>query len=470
VLTFCETLGNGGARGAWNRRDFLRIGSLGLGGLTLPGLLEARSQAASAGGPVSDRSVILLFLHGGPSQTETFDPKMTAPAEIRSATGQVRTCLPGISFGGTFPQLAARADRLAIFRSYRTGDGRHDIKPVVGQDTADANLGSLYARVAGTSHPASGMPRNAALFPRAVDSHAQQANLSFGKFHATGSLGSAYAPFVPGGDGDLQKDMQLTLPRARLDDRRELLARLDHIKRSHDSGGSIEGLERFRQQAFETILGGVADAFDLSKEDPQVVARYDTAPLVRPENISRRWNNYNNYVDNARSLGKLLLLARRLCEAGCGFVTVTTNFVWDMHADRNNAGVEEGMQYMGRPLDHALSAFLDDVAARGLSDKILLVATGEMGRTPKINKNGGRDHWGGLSPLLLAGGGLRMGQVIGQSTRDAGQPLSEPLSIRHLTSTVMHTLLDIGQVRTMTGIPSDVARAVTGGEPLPGLF
>ncbi|MCO6454076.1 MAG: DUF1501 domain-containing protein [Pirellulaceae bacterium] len=451
------------------RREFLRIGGLGIGGLTLSSLLATRGQAAGSQPAVHERSVILLFLHGGPSQTETFDPKMSAPAEIRSATGEVATRLPGVTFGGTFPQLAAQADRLTIVRSYQSGDGNHDIKPVVGRDSAGANLGSLYARVAGTSHPLTGMPRNAALFPRAVEPQAQPANQSFGKFHATGSLGSAYAPFVPGGEGDLQKDMQLSLPRARLDDRRELLVGLDRVKRSLDSGGLLDGVDRFRQQAFDTILGGVAEAFDLSKEDPRVVARYDTATLVRPESISRAWNNYNNYVDNARTLGKLLLLARRLCEAGCGFVTVTTNFVWDMHADRNNAPVDEGMQYMGRPLDHAVSAFLEDVAARGLSDKILLVATGEMGRTPKINKNGGRDHWGGLTPLLLAGGGLPMGQVIGQSTSDAGQPLSEPLTNRHLTSTIMHSLLDIGKVRTMTGLPSDVSRAITDGSPIPGL-
>src|SRR5207245_1947029 len=152
----------------------------------------------------------------------------------------------------------------------------------------------------------------------------------------------------------------------------------------------LDGMDRTRAQAFGTILGGVADGFDLAKEDPRTLARYDTAALVRPENIDRKWRNYNHYVDNAKALGKLLLLARRLCERGCGFVTVTTNFVWDMHADRNNAGVAEGMRYMGLPLDHALSAFLDDVAARGLDERILLVCCGEMGRTPRLNNQGGR--------------------------------------------------------------------------------
>lgn len=457
------------------RRDFLRVGGLTLGGLGLPalglpGLLATRASAASATRPVTNKSVIFLFLHGGPAQTETFDPKMTAPSGVCSVTGEINTALPGITFGSTFQRLAGLADKLTIVRSFQTGDGNHDIKPIVGRDTAGANLGVLYARVAGANHPVTGMPTNAVLFPRSVDPERQPGNMNFGKFDATGPLGSAYTPFVPGSGGSLQEDMQLTLTRDRLDDRRGLLAQLDRIQREVDSNGSLDGADQYQQQAFATIMGGVAKAFDLSTEDARTLARYDTAPLVRPEQISKRWNNYHNYVDNAKTLGKLLLLARRLCEAGCGFVTVTTNFVWDMHADVNNATMQEGMQYMGLPLDHAVSAFVDDLEARGLSDQILLVCTGEMGRTPRLNDRGGRDHWGGIAPLLLYGGGLRMGQVIGQSTRDAGEPASEPLTNRHLISTIMHTLLDVGQVRTLTGIPNDISRAITGTDPIPGLL
>ena len=237
-----------------------------------------------------------------------------------------------------------------------------------------------------------------------------------------------------------------------------------------DASGSAEGADEYQPQAFATIVGGVADAFDLAREDPRTIARYDTAPLVRPEQISRKWNNYNNYVDNAKSLGRLLLLARRLCEAGCGFVTVTTSFVWDMHADVNNATIQEGMEYMGRPFDHAVSAFLTDVAARGLDGKILLICTGEMGRTPIRNNRGGRDHWGRIAPLLLSGGGLNMGQVIGNSTRDVAVPASEPMTNQRLISTVMHTLLDVVMVRTMTGVLSEVARVITNSDPIPGLL
>jgi hypothetical protein len=451
------------------RRTFLRIGSLalgGLGGLALPNLLAARAPGKEL---LKDRSVIFLFLHGGPSQIETFDPKMDAPSEIRSTTGEVATRLPGVTFGGSFPKLAALADRVAIVRSFVTGDGNHDIKPVMGRDTFGANLGSVYARVAGTNRPSNGMPTNALLFPRAVEPSSQPGTMAFGKFNATGQFGAAYAPFDPSGDGTLHKDMKLTLPRERLDDRRQLLSQLDRIKTWLDESGQTGGLDGVRDQAFRTILGAVTDAFDLRGESPKTVARYDTAPLVRPENIDKKWNNYKNYVDNAMTLGKLLLLARRLCERGCGFVTVTTNFVWDMHSDVNNAPVAEGMGYVARPLDHALSAYLEDVEARGLNEKILLVVCGEMGRTPRINQGGGRDHWGGLAPLLVSGGGLKMGQVIGQSNRQAGEPQTEPVTIQHLIATIMHTLFDVGELRIVPGLPREIAATMTSWSPVEGL-
>lgn len=452
-----------------DRRAFLRVGSLALGGLSLADMLAMKSGGAETRRLVKDRSVIFLFLHGGPSQIETFDPKMTAPAEFRSATGEVATRIPGVTFGGTFPMLAALADKVAVVRSFVTGDGNHDIKPIVGRDSFGANLGSIYSRVAGRNHPETCLPTNVALFPRAVEPRSQPAQTGFGRFTATGSLGSGYAPFDPSVGGDVQNDMRLAVPLSRLDDRRRLLTGIDQVRWQLAEQRLLDGMDRVREQALQTVLGGVADAFDLGREDRRVLERYDTAPLVRPENISRRWNNYNFYVDNARTLGRLLLLSRRLCERGCGFVTVTTNFVWDMHADVNNAPVGEGMRYMGTPLDYALSAFIEDVEARGLSERILLVVCGEMGRTPRINNQGGRDHWGGLAPLLLAGGGLRMGQVIGRSNRTAGEPASNPVRIQNLVATIMNQLFDVGELRIVPGMPRDIAQVMTGWEPIPGL-
>jgi hypothetical protein len=451
------------------RRSFLRVGSMALGGLSLPQILSAQSVQNQLGGSMKDKSVVFLFMHGGPSQFETFDPKMGAPSEIRSATGEVKTSLPGVTFGGTLTKLAKQAHRCAIVRSFSTGDGNHDIKPIVGKESLGANLGSLYARVAGMTRADSGMPTNVALLPNAVDPEAQPGEMSFGKFNDTGSLGPAYAPFMPGSSGDLQEDMAMHLSRGRLDDRRALLTQLDDLKRTLDVTGN-GGFSRFQEQAFETLIGGVSDAFDLTKEDPMTLARYDTRPIVHPDSIRKVWNNHKNYRDHGQSLGHLMLLARRLCERGCGFVTVTTNFVWDMHADVNNATMTEGMQYVGQPFDHAVSTFIDDVHERGLSDKILLVACGEMGRTPKLNAKGGRDHWGKLAPLLLSGGGLEMGQVIGDSTRDGGEANTDGVTTQHLLATIMHTLFDVSELRLIDHLPRDVARLLTGGEPIPRLF
>lgn len=449
-----------------SRRSFLSVGSLALGGMTLPALLRARDAAWPGRKLATDKSVIFLFMHGGPAQQETFDPKMTAPVGIRSMTGEVKTTLPGITFGGTFEKLARLAHKIAVVRSFVTGNGNHDIKPVVGADTFDANLGSVYARLAGTAHPRTGLPTNVMLFPQSVAPETQPANMSFGKFGSTGSLGRAFAPFVPGGEGNMVQDMTLNIARTRLDDRMGLLSKLDQLHRHLERTGAWDGLDRFEQQALDTILGGAVEAFDLSKEEARTVARYDTAPLVNPASIRKLWNNHKNYADHGQTLGKLLLLARRLCERGCGFVTVTTNFVWDMHADENNATMTEGMGYVGAPFDHAVSALIEDLEERGLGEKIMLVACGEMGREPKVNNRGGRDHWGRLAPLLIYGGGLKMGQVIGQSTHDAAEPDSNPITIGQLNATIMHTLLDAGEIRAMAGVPREVATVINGSSPI----
>ena len=446
----------------------MHVGSVGA--LTLADRLALAAKHHTGKNVLKDRTVIFLFLHGGPSQLETFDPKMTAPSEIRSATGELTTRTPGITFGGTFPHLAQRSDKLTIVRSFTTGSGIHDIKPVVSESSMNASIGSIYSRVAGATHPANGLPRNVTLYPRCVDAERMPEITTFGRFDSTGNLGAACSPFVPGSGGPLQENMKLSLNADRLGSRRELLARLDQLKRQADRTDLLSGVDHFRQQAFDTILGGAAEAFDLTQESPDTIRRYDTARLMTPDQISRRWKNYERYVDNVKTLGKLMLMSRRLAERGCGFITVTTNFVWDMHADVNNATMEEGMRYMGHPLDHALSAFIDDLEARGLSDKVLLVCCGEMGRTPRINARGGRDHWGGLAPLLFYGGGTQRGSVIGQSTKDAGKPLSEPWGIDNLLATIFHSVFDIGELRLQQNLPTDLVRLTTSHQPIDGVL
>jgi len=456
-------------QGKWQRRQFLRAGALALGGLTLGDQFALKAAAAGEKSPFKDRSVIFLFMHGGPSQFETFDPKMDAPSNIRSVTGEIPTTLPGITFGSTFERLAKLAHKFSIVRSFVTGDGNHDIKPVLGNDTLKANMGSLYSALAGASRADTAMPTNVTLFPRSVDAKAQDAVKDFGDFQATGELSRSHAPFVPGAGADLQQDMRLTLPEGRFHDRKALLTTLDDWRRRTGGGEAVEGLDSVQHRAFDALQRGVFDAFDLAGEDPRIIARYDTAPLLPRERISTQWKNIDHYATNALTLGRQLLLARRLCERGAGFVTVTTSFIWDMHADVNNAPMTTGMDYVGRPFDHAVSAFIEDVEASGLSDKILLVCCGEMGRTPQINKNGGRDHWGNLAPLLLYGGGLKMGQVIGQSSRDGGEPSSDPVTMKDLLATIMHSLMDVGQVRLLPGAPAKVMDAITRGTPIRGL-
>jgi hypothetical protein len=447
-----------------NRRGFLRVGSAAAGALGLNWVPQSVLAADNRSRLLTGKSVVFLFMHGGPSQIETFDPKPEAPVEVRSTTDDIATAVPGIRFGGTFPLLAQRADRFTIVRSFVTGDGNHDIKPVVGRATGGASLGALYARVAGGNHPRTGLPTNLLLYPRSVDPTTGPEVTGFGRFDSTGPYGAGAAPFIPGAGSEVQQNLELRMSADRLGDRRTLIHELDRYRRKLGESTYDPLLE----QAFETLTAGIAGVFDLSREDPHTIARYDTAPLVRPDQIEKQWNNYNHYVDHAKSLGKLLLLARRLCEAGAGFVTVTTSFVWDMHSDVNNAPPHLGMKWVGTPFDHAVSAFIDDLDARGLSDRVLLVCCGEMGRTPRLNAKAGRDHWGNLAPLLLAGAGIPRGGVIGQSARDAGQPLSEPVTIPHLVATILQTLFRAGELRLQPGIPDDILRAAN-HEPIPGL-
>jgi len=453
-----------------SRREFLSVGSLAMGGLALPHLLQAQDAIKQLGGVARDKTVIFLFMHGGPSQTETFDPKMDAPSGIRSMTGEIPTTIPGITFGPTFSKLARLNNKFSIVRSFTTESAAHDSKPIVSKHSKNAQIGSHYARVAGTSHPETGMPRNVWLHPQAVDPGATDPIMKLGKFDVTGPLGPAFAPFQPSGKGNLRRDMQLTVDSGRLDDRRTLLASLDQFRRTVESGKATQGLDKFHSQAFETLTGGISDAFDITKEDAKLIERYDTSKLMNVEKIRKVWNNRPRYQNHVNNLGKLMLLARRLAERGAGFITVSTDFVWDMHADSNNATMTEGMGYVGTPFDHAVSAFIEDVEARGLRDKILLVCCGEMGRNPKVNKKAGREHGGGSAPLMVYGGGLKMGQVVGSSTKDGGEPASDRVTIPNLYATIMDTVLDTGAVRAMVGIPPEVLQVINGASPIKQLM
>ncbi len=406
-----------------SRRDFLRVGALGLGGWTLTDLLRARAAAAADGRSTRNTSVVWLWLGGGPTHIETFDPKMSAPAEFRSVVGAVKTNVPGIELGGVFPRMAGVADRMAFVRSFAHrnsghGGGTHfvmtgyDFPPADnGQAPIKPGLGSILARHRGPNNVRTGLPTYVRL------------NGIYGDGPAW--LGSAYAPFDTGGNA--QNNMSLKVALDRLGERRSLLKTFDTMDRRLDKSGLVQGLDSFESQAFDLILSRAREAFDVNREDPR------TRDLYGP------------------GLGQQMLLARRLCEAGVGFVTIHFGG-WDMHGAIANA-----MKQLGPQVDRAVSAFVQDTTGRGLDGEILLVITGEFGRTPRINPGAGRDHWAPLSTLALAGGGLKMGQVVGESTAKAEVPKTTPITPLDLMATVFHVL----------GVPQGLHYKDPSGRPVP---
>jgi hypothetical protein len=407
-----------------SRRDFLKAGALGLSGLMLPDLLRIRAAESARGKPTKNTSVVWLWLGGGPTHVETFDPKMTAPVEFRSTVGAVKTNVTGIELGGVFPKLAKNADKLAFVRSFAHrnsghGGGTHwvmtgyDFPPADnGQAPIKPGLGSILSRHRGTNNPRTGLPTYVRINGILGDGPAW--------------LGAPYAPFDVGGNA--QRNMTPKVELMRIEDRRTLLQSFDTLDRAIDKSGLVSGLDSFETQAFDLIRSRARETFDLTREDPRVRDRY-----------------------GKQGLGQQLLLARRMCEAGVGFVTIHFGG-WDMHGQIANS-----MKNLGPRVDHAVAAFLEDVHQRGLDKDVLLVITGEFGRTPRINGGAGRDHWAPLSTLALAGGGLKMGQVVGESTAKAEVPKSTPITPQDLMATVFHVL----------GIPQDLHYKDPSGRPVP---
>jgi hypothetical protein len=377
----------------------------------------------AAGKPTKNTSVVWLWLGGGPTHIETFDPKMTAPAEFRSVVGAVKTNVPGVEIGGVFPKVAQVADRMAFVRSFAHrnsghGGGTHwvmtgyDFPPADnGQAPIKPGLGSVLARHRGPNNSQTGLPTYVRLSGILGDGPAW--------------LGSAYAPFDTGGSARTNMNLKVALDR--LSERRSLLKTFDSFDRALDRSGLAQGLDSFEGQAFDLILSRARETFDVTREDPRLRDRY------------------------GKGLGEQMLLARRLCEAGVGFVTIHFGG-WDMHG-----GIGNAMKQLGPQVDRAVAAFVEDTQARGLDQDVLLVITGEFGRTPRINGGAGRDHWAPLSTLALAGGGLKMGQVVGESTAKAEIPKTTPITPQDLMATVFHVI----------GVPQDLHYKDQSGRPTP---
>src|SRR5207248_2340200 len=338
-------------------------------------------------------------------------------------TGSVKTVLPGVELGGNFERMAKAADKLAFVRSFAHrnsghGGGTHWV--MTGYDFAAADngappnkpgLGAIVSRYRGANNPATGLPTYVRMSGILGDGPSW--------------LGAPYAPFDVAGKA--RTNMNLSVPADRLDDRKTLLKNFDTVNRQLDASGLMSGMDAFEQQAFDLILSRAKEVFDVKREDPKVRDTYGPG------------------------LGEQLLTARRLCEAGVGFVTIHFGG-WDMHG-----GIKDAMNRLGPRVDHAVAAFVADCHARGLDRDVLLVITGEFGRTPRINQGAGRDHWAPLSTLALAGGGLRMGQVVGESTEKAEVPKSKPIGPQDLMATVFHVL----------GLPQDLHYKDPTGRPTP---
>lgn len=409
-----------------SRRDFLKVGTLGLfGGITLPHLLRAQSQAAEAGKQSKKvPSIVLLFLDGGASQFETFDPKMTAPQEYRCLFGDTQTPMAGVTFCSLIPKIAKMADKMAIVKSFTHKDGDHGggthwvktghpwppefLGKAVGPPQQNPSIGSIYARVKGPINPETGVPR----YVRVLSNHGGYAG------DDAVWLGQQYAPFkvsLKSSNNQMLNNMGLKIAPDRLGDRKSLLKQLDNLDRTLDSSSLMNAMDEYQQQACNVVTGKAKEAFDLAKEDQKTRDRY------------------------GEGLGQEMLLARRLCEAGAGFVTLNHGY-WDHHG-----GIIPGCRSLCPLIDHAVDAFVEDVNNRGLTNDILLIITCEFGRTPRVGnygkeKDAGRDHWAGLNPLAFVGGGLKMNQVIGESDDRGGYPKSRAIWPQDFMATIFQVL------------------------------
>jgi hypothetical protein len=409
------------------RRQFLTIGGLscGAGGLSLAGLLRAEESAAggapSAGGSRGHKALINVFLAGGPPHQDMWDLKPDAPSEIRGEFQPIATKVPGIQICEVFPKLAARMDKLAIIRSVVGCEGAHagfqcmtgwpqnSLKSLGGRPSIGASVAKLRGPVDRAVPPFVGLA-------------AKTQHVPWSDAGTPGFLGPAFSPFKPEGP-DLENMTLRSMPLERLADRRRLLESVDRLRRDVDASGVLQGMDAFSQRAFDVLTGSrLLDALDLSKEDPKVRAAYgDGKP-------------YKFQYDGAPTCNDHLLIARRLVEAGVRVVSLSYGR-WDSHGE-NFALVRDH----GAKLDQCLTALLDDLEQRGMIDDVAVVVWGEFGRTPKINKNAGRDHWPQVSAALLAGGGLRTGQVIGAPNRLGEHATDRPVHMQETTATLYHAL------------------------------
>lgn len=399
-----------------SRRGFLHIGGLAVGATTLGMADVLRAESRS-----SHKAVINIFLAGGPPHQDMWDLKPDAPSEIRGEFEPISTNVSGIQICEVFPQMAKIMDRCAIIRSIVGASGGHDAwQCMTGWTPRELqflggrpSVGAVATKVQGAVDPS---------VPAFVGLAEKTQHVPWSDPGSAGFLGPAYACFRPEGAG--LADMVLDgISPERLNDRQRLLTSFDRMRSELDASGMMDGVDTYTQQAFNVLTSSkLLEALDLSKEDPKVRARYgDGKP-------------YKFQYDGAPTVNEQLLIARRLVEAGVRCVTLSYGR-WDSHGQNFDLVRDHGSK-----LDQCLSALIEDLDVRGMLDDVTVIAWGEFGRTPKINESAGRDHWPNVSCAIMAGGGMRTGQVIGATNRLGEFAQERPVHFQEVIATLYHNL------------------------------
>jgi hypothetical protein len=421
MLTIYGSKRYGGFCDQVSRRDFLTIGGTALGGVAIPHFLQAASQPKSR----PQQAIINVFLPGGPPHIDMWDLKPDAPVEIRGEYNPIRTNVPGLEICELFPRLARMADRFALIRSLADSDGEHNaFQCMTGYKRREQppaggrpSFGAWVSKTKGPANPA--IPANISMMYRC-------GNFGWGDPGDGGFLGMGHAPFkvVDREATEQRKTESMTLQGITLDrlqDRDALRSALDQFRREADATGAMLGLDSFSQKALGILTSSrLADALDLSREDPRVLEKYGVDdPAFERDGAPRMVRNF--------------CIARRLVEAGARCVSM--NFIrWDWHGG-------DGMNFVNSKrdfplLDSGLSSLLQDLHDRGMDRDVSVVVWGEFGRTPRLNRNNSRDHWPQANTALVAGGGMRTGQVIGRTNKYAEYPVDRPIRFQEVFATL----------------------------------
>ena len=397
-----------------SRRTFLQIGAMG--SLTLPQLLQAE---AASGVANSHKAVIMVYLCGGPPHQDMYDLKPDAPAEVRGEFSPIKTNMPGVEICELMPKMASMMDKFVPIRTMANCQGGHTgfqcfTGNIPNNEPAGGwpHIGSVVSKFQGPVHD--GVPPFVSLCYTTQHKPYNEPKAGF-----LGLGHSSFRPSGPGKDDLVLKDITTD----RLGDRKTLLASVDRFRRNWDNSGQMEGMDSFSQRAMGILTSSdLFKALDITEESPETIELYGQGDPKRPKG------------DGAPRVPQNLLLARRLVEAGVRVVTVNYSF-WDWHGSNFKNAKEELPVF-----DKGISALVQDLHDRGMADDVSVVAWGEFGRTPKINKNAGRDHWPRVSSALLACGGMKTGQVIGQTDRQAGEAVERPVRFEEVYATLYRNL------------------------------